>query len=293
MPSDPQLVTAASLRDWPLPAPGGGKESRGRTLVVGGTSRTPGSVLLAAEALLRSGAGKLQVATAQSVAAALSVAVPEAMVCPLPETDSGEIAPSAAGTVLDLADGCATVLLGPGLMDPDNAEELLGAIVPKLSTTVVVDAVGMAYLTAHPEGLGHLEGRAVLTPNNTELAITLGLDQEEVDADPVAAIVRLATTVGATVVSGTATSWVASPDGEVWTVDTGGPGLGISGSGDVKAGVITGLCARGCPPPQAAVWGTYLHGRAGDRLAARIGRMGFLAREVLLEVPAAIAEIEV
>jgi ADP-dependent NAD(P)H-hydrate dehydratase len=158
---------------------------------------------------------------------------------------------------------------------------------------VVVDAIGMAYLTAHPEGLGHLEGRAVLTPNNTELAITLGLEQEEVDADPVAAIVRLATTVGATVVSGTATSWVASPDGEVWTVDTGGPGLGISGSGDVKAGIITGLCARGCPPPQAAVWGTYLHGRAGDRLAARIGRMGFLARELLLEVPAAIAEIEV
>ena len=63
--------------------------------------------------------------------------------------------------------------------------------------------------------------------------------------------------------------------------------------GDVKAGIITGLCARGCPPPQAAVWGTYLHGRAGDRLAARIGRMGFLARELLLEVPAAIAEIEV
>ena len=123
MPSDPQLVTAAALRDWPLPSPGGGKESRGRTLVVGGTSRTPGSVLLAAEALLRSGAGKLQVATAQSVAAALSVAVPEAMVCPLPETDSGEIAPSGAGAVLELADGCATVLLGPGLMDPDTAEQ--------------------------------------------------------------------------------------------------------------------------------------------------------------------------
>jgi ADP-dependent NAD(P)H-hydrate dehydratase len=293
MPSDRQLVTAATLRDWPLPSPGGGKESRGRTLVVGGASRTPGSVLLASEALLRSGAGKLQVATAESVAAALSVALPEAMVCPLPETDSGEISPSAGDTVLDLAGDCAAVLLGPGLMDPDNAEALLAAIVPKLSSTVVVDAVGMAYLTAHPEGLGHLEGRAVLTPNHSELAITLGLDDAEVQDDPVAAIVRLATTAGATVVSGGSTSWVASPDGDVWTVDTGGPGLGISGSGDVKAGIITGLCARGCPPDQAAVWGTYLHGRAGDRLAASIGRLGFLARELLREVPAALAEIEV
>jgi ADP-dependent NAD(P)H-hydrate dehydratase len=291
--SEPRLVTTATLREWPLPSPDGGKESRGRTLVVGGTSRTPGAVLLAAEALLRSGAGKLQVATAQSVAAALSVAVPEAMVCPLPETADGEIDASAAGTVLDLAGDCAAVLLGPGLMDPDNAEALLAGLVPKLSCTVVVDAVGMAYLTAHPKGLAHLDGRAVLTPNQTELAITLGVDEDEVDADPLAAIVRLATTTGATVVSGGATSWVASPEGDVWIVDTGGPGLGISGSGDVKSGIITGLCARGCPPEQAAVWGTYLHGRAGDRLAASIGRLGFLARELLREVPAALAEIEV
>ncbi len=98
-------------------------------------------------------------------------------------------------------------------MDPDNAEALLAGIVPKLSCTVVVDAVGMAYLTAHPEGLGHLEGRAVLTPNQTELAITLGMDEDEVGDDPVGAIVRLATTAGATVVSGSATSWVASPEG--------------------------------------------------------------------------------
>ena len=293
MPSEPRPVTTTTLRDWPLPSADGGKESRGRTLVVGGTSRTPGSVLLAAEALLRSGAGKLQVATAQSVAAALSVAVPEAMVCPLPETADGEIDPSAAGTILDLAGSCAAVLLGPGLMDPDNAETLLAGIVPKLSCSVVVDAVGMAYLTAHPEGLSHLEGRAVLTPNQAELAITLGMDEDEVDDDPVRAIVRLATTAGATVVSGSATSWVASPEGQVWVVDTGGPGLGASGSGDVKSGIITGLCARGCPPEQAAVWGTYLHGRAGDRLAASIGRLGFLARELLREVPAALAEIEV
>ena len=65
---DAVTVTSAVLREWPLPAPGTGKESRGRTLVVGGSDRTPGAVLLAAEAALRCGAGKLQVATAASVA---------------------------------------------------------------------------------------------------------------------------------------------------------------------------------------------------------------------------------
>jgi ADP-dependent NAD(P)H-hydrate dehydratase len=67
----------------------------------------------------------------------------------------------------------------------------------------------------------------------------------------------------------------------------------VSGSGDVMAGIVTGLAARGATPAQAAVWGTFLHGRSGDRLAAAVGRMGFLAREVLAEVPRVLAEIEV
>ena len=237
MPSDPRPVTTATLRDWPLPSADGGKESRGRTLVVGGTSRTPGSVLLAAEALLRSGAGKLQVATAQSVAAALSVAVPEAMVCPLPETADGEIDPSAAGTVLDLAGDCAAVLLGPGLMDPDNAEALLAGIVPKLSCTVVVDAVGMAYLTAHPEGLGHLEGRRGAHPEPDRARDHPRHGRGRGGRRP-----RRRPSCGSP--RRRARPWCPAPPppgsprptGEVWVVDTGGPGLGVSGSGDVKVG---------------------------------------------------------
>src|SRR5688572_15090459 len=78
-------VTAAVLRDWPLPDLGTDKESRGRTLIIGGSAQTPGAVLLAAEAALRSGAGKLQVATVRSVAVAVAVALPEARVLPLAE----------------------------------------------------------------------------------------------------------------------------------------------------------------------------------------------------------------
>ncbi len=77
---------------------------------------------------------------------------------------------------------------------------------------------------------------------------------------------------------------VASPDGRWWSSETGGIGLGTSGSGDVLAGVVGGLLARGCTAEQAAVWGQYVHAAAGDRLAANQGRTGYLARELLDEL---------
>jgi NAD(P)H-hydrate repair Nnr-like enzyme with NAD(P)H-hydrate dehydratase domain len=74
--------------------------------------------------------------------------------------------------------------------------------------------------------------------------------------------------------------------------DGGGPGLGVSGSGDVRAGLVAGLLARGADPAQAALWAGHLHGRAGERLAARMGPLGYLARELAPQVPALLVEIE-
>ena len=82
---------------------------------------------------------------------------------------------------------------------------------------------------------------------------------------------------------------VATPDGRLFHNLDGNPGLGTSGSGDVLAGAIAGLCARGADPVQAAVWGVVLHARAGDRLAASVGPLGFLAREILDALPRVLA----
>jgi NAD(P)H-hydrate repair Nnr-like enzyme with NAD(P)H-hydrate dehydratase domain len=82
------------------------------------------------------------------------------------------------------------------------------------------------------------------------------------------------------------TTHIAHPDGRLWVHRGGGAGLGTSGSGDVLAGIIGGLAARGAAPEQAAVWGVALHARAGARLARRIGTLGFLAREIAGEIPA-------
>ncbi|HEV7755914.1 MAG TPA: NAD(P)H-hydrate dehydratase [Mycobacteriales bacterium] len=290
--AEPVTVTSTILREWRLPEPEGDKESRGRTLIVGGSDQTPGAILLAAEAALRSGAGKLQVATVASVASAVAVALPEALVLPLPER-GGDIAAEAAEDILGLADGASSVLLGPGIRDIDQCTALLGAVVPKLRGPLVIDAAGMAYVGADHTVLHRLDGQAVLTPNRKELALTLGIRRDEVDEDPAGATLELARRTLVTVTSGGEESWTATPDGGLWRDQTGGVGLGVSGSGDVFAGIVCGLTARGATPAQAAVWAAHLHGRAGDRLASAVGRVGFLARELPPEVPRVLAEIEV
>ena len=289
-------VTSVVLRDWPLPAPGTGKEARGRTLVVGGSSRTPGAVLLAAESALRSGAGKLQVATTSSTATAVAVALPEALVLPLAQTPGGGIDPGAGvegGELADLVEGADAVSLGVGAVGEDDVCSLLEALVPRLRRTVVLDALGLAPVTRDETFLHHLDGRAVLTPNVAELAIVLGVDQDEITGDVAGAARELARRSRCAVAAGGGESWIAAPDGRLFRDSSGGVGLGVSGSGDVLAGLVTGLLARGADPLQAAVWACHLHGRAGDRLASAVGRLGFLARELPPEVPRVLAEIEV
>ena len=283
-PGEPAEVTAALLQQWPLPEPGKDKEARGRLLVLGGTASTPGAVLLAGEAALRAGAGKLQIATAAPVAAALAVAVPEALVAPLRSDYAGNIASSAAGTIAELAEGADAVLLGPGFADVGATVGLLTQVVPRLRCPVVLDALASAYLGRHRDGLAHLDGQAVLTVNVDELAQTLG-EQEDAEDDPMGAARRLADEVSAVVLCGGQGKFVAAPDGRAWTSAAGGPGLGVSGSGDVQAGIVAGLLSRGAEPAQAAVWGGHVHGSAGDRLAERVGTVGFLAREIAGCIP--------
>jgi ADP-dependent NAD(P)H-hydrate dehydratase len=285
-------VTPAMLRDWPLPSPDGGKEARGRTLVVGGSRETPGAVVLAAEAALRSGAGKLQVATAASVATAVAMALPEALVRGLRETSSGAIAADAVEQVQDLAADASSVLVGPGLSDPDQSGRLLRSLLASVRGALAVDALALAALTDDPGCLQMHGAPVVLSPNAAEAAHVLRCDEAEVADDPAAAAVAMAATTGCVVSMGGSVGFTATPEKRLWRDDSGAAGLGVSGSGDVRAGVIAGLLARGADGPQAAVWAAHLHGRAGERLASTVGRTGFLARDLPAQVPTILAEIE-
>ena len=288
---DATIVTPEVLRGWQLPEPAGDKNTRGSILVIGGSSETLGAVLLAAEAAMRAGAGKLQVATVASVAPFAAAALPEALVRSLPETDGGAISPDAAEVVRDLAEAADAVLIGPGMADKEATQEFGARLLPHLKGPLALDALGLVCVTADDACLHHLDGRVVLTPNPVELALALHLEKDDLDDEPAGAAADLATRARAVVGLGGVTSWVADPDGRLWRDDSGAAGLGVSGSGDVRAGITGGLLARGAEPAQAAVWAAFVHGRCGERLSSSVGRLGFLARELPPEIPRALAEI--
>ena len=287
-PAEPQVVTTALLRSWSPAEPddGGDKHSRGTVAVVGGATSTPGAVLLAGLGALRAGAGRLQVLTVDTTPVALAVALPEAMVLGLPADDRGSLGAEAADGLVEALSGAGTVVLGPGLSGGDGVRVLLERVLPELDegTTVVLDAVALTALAGAPQLLAPVADRTVLPPNSGELAALL--EGRELDARDASSAV--AQRYGAVVSS---RGWVVCPDGRSWREEAGGIGLGTSGSGDVLAGLVGGMLARGADPAQAAVWGQYLHSAAGDRLTARLGRMGFLARELLDEVPAVLSTL--
>ena len=252
--SDVVTVTPGRLRSWALPPPGEDKEGRGRLLVVGGSDATPGAVLLSGEAALRVGAGKLAAATAESAAPTLAVAVPESQVLAVPEADDGSLAAAGADLVLGRAEAADVVLVGPGFRDPAASVKFMEAVVPGLTGMVVIDAVASAFVTEHPDGLHHFEGRAILNVNPTELAKVAHRDEEDVEREPLGAAYEVAERSRVVVLRGGTTKHIVTPEGKAWCVEGGGPGLGISGSGDVQAGIIAGLLARGAAPAQAAVW---------------------------------------
>jgi ADP-dependent NAD(P)H-hydrate dehydratase len=290
-PSEIVVVTPAVLREHPLPEAGSGKDSRGAVLVVAGTSSTPGAAILAAEAALRAGAGKLTVMTCETTAASLAVAVPEAMVVPMPSTGSGHPAEAAIEETVSRAATADAVLIGSGYFDADEALAFLRPLLPQVETPVVLDATASVYLGREPDGLMHLDGRAVLTVNPGELALTDGCEDDEVAVDPGAVSRRVSDRSQVVVLCGGTDKHIAAPDGRGWVFTGGGPGLGVSGSGDVQAGIVAGLLARGCEAAQAALWGSYLHGRTGERLAAEVGAVGSLAREQPRVVPTVLTEL--
>lgn len=285
-------ITREFLLKHPLPMPQGetDKDSRGRVIVVGGNREVPGAVLLAGVSALRAGAGKVQIATVQSTAVALAVAMPEARVLGLSETPVGDIEPDNSEAILSCIQDEDAVVLGPGMMDDEAAGELAVALLSALDgPTFVIDAAALTGLRNSLASLKRHAGRVVITPHAGEMATFLGISKAAVMADPIEAARRAASASGAVVIMKGSCTHIASPQGEIWECRHGNVGLATSGSGDTLAGVIVGLLARGAHPLLAAQWAVYMHGEAGERLKADHGLLGYLAREIPSQIPKIMA----
>jgi len=280
---DPIALDTAWLKANPLPDHHDNvdKNGRGRVLVIGGCRRVPGGMLLTAEAAFRAGAGKVTIATIASAAIPVGIAFPACAVVALPETESGEIAPSSADLLLAEMANHDAIVFGPAMIDEEIVRTLLAALLPALPADIflLLDAFALRAAAAHADAIAARGSHTVLTPHEGELAAMLGADKDEVSRDPLVALTLAADRFDAAIMVKGATSHLMA-EGMCLSYAGGGLGLAVSGSGDVLAGLIAGLGAQGLAPLQAAAWGIWLHGEAGRRLSEAMGPIGYLAREL-------------
>ncbi len=165
-------------------------------------------------------------------------------------------------------------------------------MVARAALPLVLDADG---LNALDGDLGLLAGRAaptVLTPHPGEMGRLLGLTTAAVEDDRIAAVLRAAAESGAVMVLKGRRSLIASPDGELWINPTGHPILASGGSGDVLTGLLGAFLAQGYESLAAARLAVYLHGLAGELLAAEQGGRGGRAGDLVEQLPAVFRSLE-
>ena len=279
-------LTDTVLRQRGMPPPDGAadKEGRGNVLVIAGSRELPGAALLAATASLRAGAGRLAIATPASVAVALGLAVPESRVIGLPETTSGGLDKAGIPALTPLSGRIDALLIGPGLVDEPTTTAFTQSVLEAFDCPVVLDALAMTAVAAGMRPRDAL----VLTPHAGEMAHLTGHAKDKVQDEAPALATEIAARWRAGIVLKGSTTHIAFPDEPCWHHDGGDVGLATSGSGDTLAGLLAGLLARGLTPLDAALWAVRVHAVAGDRLAARHGRWGYLARELGQEIPRAM-----
>lgn len=257
-------------------------------MVIGGSHNYMGAPALVSVAAYRAGAGLIEAAVPRLVQQSVAAHVLEAVFRPLPEAD-GRISEDALSDVLAGLALAKAVVYGPGMGLSEETVAVTGrflAMLEKEGKPTLIDADGLNALAHLPEWWS-VRADLILTPHPGEMARLTGLSVQQVQSDRPSIARRHAAKWKKIVVLKGAATVVAAPDGTAAINPTGGPNLATAGTGDVLSGIIGGLLAQGCAPFDAAVTGTYLHGRAGDLLRAELGDAGTLAGDLVAKLPIA------
>ena len=261
------------------------KYRAGSVLVVAGSEGKTGAALLAARGVLRAGGGLVTVASWPAAIDSIESRVVEVMTARLDPADLEQ-------TLVAALDRKTAVAIGPGLGLDERAQRLSDEIVLGWRGPVVVDADSLTHFAGRAEALREAQGERVLTPHAGELGRLLGIGSAEVEAQRIDTARRAAELSGATVVLKGPRTVVASDGGDrVSVCAAGNPALATGGSGDVLTGIVAALLCH-APTHEAASAAVWLHGRAADRWAARVGAdRGMLATEIADELPALVATL--
>ncbi len=264
----------------------------GHPLVIAGARGKSGAALLASRAALRTGAGLVTAAVPETVASIVAAGQAELMTEPVADRDGhfdGGHAPDALKMILA---GKSALIAGPGIGVSDDTRRLVEWLLVdacEVARPLLLDADGLnALAELGCETAKRARGAVVLTPHPGEAARLLDVTSEVINDDRITAARRLAERTGATVLIKGAHSVIASPSGDIYVNSSGNPGMSTPGMGDALSGIVGAMLARGMAPLDALALGVFVHGHAADRVAARMGHVGYIAGDLIDELPAAL-----
>ncbi len=268
------------------------KGTFGHALIMGGSVGLTGAVAMAAYAALRSGAGLVTAALPASLLAVIDAVLTEVMTKPLPEGAQPIIGLEALPAIDALMGNVSVAAIGPGMSEHLEAAAVMEHILVGAGVPLVIDADGLNALAKNTDILQGCRVPMVLTPHPGEMSRLCGKSIPEIQANRLEVARHYAQEWGVTLVLKGNKTVVADPLGNVYVNITGNPGMATAGSGDVLCGMITGLIAQGLEATEAAIAGVYLHGLAGDRVAAQKGQRGLLAGDLIACLPDMWREFE-
>lgn len=265
------------------------KGNFGHAALIAGSYGFMGAAVLSAHACLRGGVGKLTCHIPACGYDIMQTSAPEAM----SKVEKGEYWPESIGDTGKYD----AIGIGPGIGVRDGHAQLLDTVFAAAGQPaagkgqrLVLDADALNVLAKQPSLLKKIPAFSILTPHPAEFDRVFGAS-----ADDFARLRRAqqaAKELNLIIVVKGHRSFIAMPGGTGYFNSTGNPGMATGGSGDVLTGILTALLAQEYPPEQAAIFGVYLHGLAGDLAAAAITEESMIASDITLYLGSAFHRIQ-
>lgn len=288
-----RLITSGHVKKiLPVRRPDAHKGDFGHVFIIAGSPGLTGAAVMASLSALRIGAGLVTLGMPEGLSNILETRLTEAMTLPLPQTEEGTIAVSARTRILNFLKKADAVAIGPGLSQNRETAQLVREMIREVKIPIVLDADGINALSGHTDILRKAKGQVVITPHPGEMARLINISAAEINRDRLSVAGRFTREYNVVTALKGAGTIIAEPSGGIYINSTGNPGMASGGTGDVLTGMIAGLIAQGCPLPDAAITGVFLHGLAGDLAAKERGETGLIAGDVIEKIPEAIKTVQ-
>ena len=276
----------------PLPAPlsrsnpRSSKKDFGHLLIIAGSPSMLGAAALSSLAAMRSGAGLVTAAVGQNLNLILQKKISNCvMTKPLAQSRSGALSLKAYGQLKKIWDRFDAIAIGPGLGREPVTQQLARQVILHCPKPLVIDADALFALTGHTQILLKAKAARVLTPHCTEMSRLTNRSSSVIEASRLKTAHDFACRYNCVILLKGHRSVVASPQGKMYINRTGNVGMATAGSGDVLTGMITAFLGQGMSPFDAAKYGAYYHGKAGDLAARKKSKVSMIASDIIEQIP--------